>query len=72
MRRKIAIPIDSVLNLFKDYTAGDGSIPADAVPISLQINPAERGMFAVMVESASFRDDTPIRLSFDVKRVFVA
>lgn len=70
MKRKILIPVDSILALMKDYTKGEGSIPADAMPISLQINTAEKGMFGLVVESPEFTDDTPVRVEFDIKRIY--
>lgn len=70
MTRKIMIPVDSILALMKDYTKGEGSIPDNAVPISLQVKPSEKGMFGVVVESPDFKDDTPLRVEFDIKRVY--
>ena len=70
MKRRIIINIDSILNMFKDYTKGEGSIPFDAVPMSLQVNTADSGMFGLMVESPEFTDDTPLRVEFDIKRVY--
>lgn len=70
VERTIAIPIDSILELMKDYTAGEGSIPADAKAVSLMVNPAQRGMFAIVLASEEFKDDTPIRVEFDIKRTY--
>lgn len=71
MVRKVIIPIDSVLEMFKDYTSANREIPEDAMPVSLQVKPAEQGMFAIMAEG-SFPDDTPMRVDFDIKRVYSA
>lgn len=70
MKRRILISVDNILAMMKDYTKGEGSIPENAVPVSLQVNPAEKGMFGLMVESPDFKDDTPVRVEFDIKRVY--
>ena len=70
MKRKIIVPIDSIMALLKDYTKDTGDIPADTMPLSLMVNPAEKGMFAIQAESPSWKDDTPIRINFDIKRVY--
>jgi hypothetical protein len=70
MRRKIIIPIDAIMAIFRDYTKDTGDIPDDAMPVGLQVNTAQQGMFAIMAESPSWKDDTPIRVNFDIKRVF--
>lgn len=70
MTRKIIIPVDSILEMMKSYTRGEGSIPTNAVPVSLQINTKEKGMFGLMVQSPEFKDDTPVRVEFSIKRVF--
>lgn len=70
MKRKIFIPIESIMALFVDYTKGTNDVPDDAKPLSLMINRNERGMFAIMADSPQWTDDTPIRINFDIKRVF--
>jgi len=70
VKRKIIIPIDAIMAIFKDYTRQTGDIPEDAMPVGLQVNTAERGMFAIIAESPEWKDDTPIRINFDIKRVF--
>ena len=70
MTRKIIIPIDAIMNMFRDYTKDTGDIPDDAMPLSLQIKPTEKGMFAILAESPNWKDDTPIRINFDIKRVY--
>lgn len=72
IRRKVVIPVDTLLNLIKDYTRERHDIPDDTVPVSLQIKPSEKGMFGLMVQSAHFMDDSPIRVNFDIKKVFTA
>jgi len=69
VKRRIIIPIDTIMELLKDYTRQEGSIPADAMPVSLLVKPSERGMFAIMAESSSWKDDTPVRVTFDIQRV---
>ncbi len=64
------IPIDSIMEIFKDYCRDSNDIPADAMPLSLQIKPSEQGMFAILAESESWTNDTPLRINFDIKRVF--
>lgn len=70
MKRRILISVDNILAMMKDYTKGEGSIPENAVPVSLQVNPTEKGMFGLMVESPDFKDDAPVRVEFDIKRVY--
>lgn len=70
MTRRILIPIDSIMELFKDYASANQDIPADAKPISLMVNTNEKGMFGIMAESPSWTDDNPIRIDFDIKRVY--
>lgn len=70
MKRTIVLPVDALLAIVKDYTKESHDIPADAKPVSLQIKPTEQGMFGLMVESPGFKDDSPIRVAFDIKRVF--
>jgi hypothetical protein len=72
MIRRILIPIDSVMELFKDYASANNDIPRDTVPLTLMVNPAERGMFAIRAESPSWTNDAPMRIDFDIKRVFSA
>lgn len=69
IRRKVVVPVDTLLAIVKDYTRATHDIPDDAVPVSLQIKPTEKGMFGLMVQSEYFKDDTPIRVNFDIKRV---
>lgn len=68
--RKIILPVDALLEIVKDYTRETHDIPDDAVPVSLQIKPSEKGMFGLMVQSDGFKDDSPIRVNFDLKRVY--
>ena len=72
IRRKVVIPVDTLLSIIKDYRRESGEIPEDAVPVSLQIKPTEQGMFGLMVQSEEFRDDRPIRIAFDIKRIYSA
>jgi hypothetical protein len=70
VRRKIILPVDALLEIVKDYTRETHDLPYDTVPVSLQIKPTEKGMFGLMVQSEQFKDDTPIRVNFDIKKVF--
>lgn len=70
MTRRILIPIDSVMELFKDYASANNDIPPDTKPLSLMVNTAEKGMFAIRAESPTWKDDSPMRVDFDIKRVF--
>lgn len=70
IKRTIVLPVDALLGIVKDYTRETHDIPNNTQPISLQIKPSEQGMFGLMVESDQFKDDSPIRVSFDIKRVF--
>lgn len=68
--RRIILDIDSILNLLKDYTAAEGSLPPDAIPLSFKINPQEKGKLAILAESPSFTSDSPIFLTFQLKRIY--
>lgn len=70
MKRKIIIPIDAIMAIFRDYTKDTGDIPTDAMPVGLQVNTSEKGMFAILAESQEWKDDTPLRINFDIRRVF--
>jgi hypothetical protein len=70
--RKIIIPIDSVLELFKSYTAENNEIPLDAKPVTLMVRPTEKGQFAIIAESADWtRDLPPLIINFDIQRSFL-
>lgn len=71
-RRKIIIPVDSVLELFKSYTAENHEIPYDAKPVTLMVKPQETGKFAIVAQSDSFPTNAPpLQISFDIGRSFV-
>jgi hypothetical protein len=70
--RKIIIPVDSVLELFKSYTAENNEIPWDAKPVSLMVKPTEKGAFAIVADSADWAaDQPPIVIHFDIRRSFL-
>lgn len=69
MKRTIVLPVDTLLSMVSDYTRASHDIPADTVPVSLQIKPSEQGLFGLLVQSESFTDDRPIRVAFDMKRI---
>ena len=69
IRRKVVCPVDTLLALIKDYTRSSHDIPDDTVPVSLQIKPSEKGLFGLIVQSAHFTDDSPIKVHFEIKRV---
>lgn len=69
--RKIIVPIDSVLELFKSYTAENHEIPWDAKPVTLMVKPTERGRFAIVAESAEWSNSLPaLTINFDIRRNF--
>ena len=68
-RRKIIIPIDSVLDLFKSYTAENNEIPYTAMPVSLLVKPTEQGRFAIVAESPDWAaGQPPIQIHFDIRK----
>lgn len=70
-RRKIIIPIDSVLEMFKSYTAENHEIPADAKPVSLMVKPSEQGKFAIVATSEEWAQNLPpLQIHFDIRKVF--
>lgn len=72
-KRKIIIPIDSILDLFKSYTAENHEIPTGTLPVTLMIKPQETGKFAIIADSPEWgRDLPPLVVNFDIKRVFTA
>lgn len=69
--RKIIIPVDSVLELFKSYTAENNEIPLDAKPVTLMFKPGETGRFAIVAESSEWNSNLPpIVINFDIRRMF--
>jgi len=72
MKRRIICPVDDLLRMLVDYTKGEGSIPADAVPVALQVKPGELGMFGLIIQSDQLKTDTPIRVDFDIRRIYSA
>lgn len=69
--RKIIIPIDSVLELFRSYTAENNEIPLDAKPVTLMVKPQEKGQFAIIAESTEWsKDQPPLVMNFDIRRNF--
>ena len=69
--RKIIIPIDSVLELFKSYTAENHEIPWDAKPVTLMVKPTEKGRFAIVADSPEWSQDLPaLTINFDIRRIF--
>ena len=72
-RRKVIIPIDSVLDLFKSYTAENNEIPVDARPVTLMLKPQETGKFAIIAASPEWTKELPpLEIKFDIQRVFQA
>ena len=70
--RKIIIPVDSVLEMFKSYTAENNEIPADALPITLLVKPQEMGKFAIVARSNDWAENLPpLQIHFDIKRNFI-
>lgn len=71
-RRKIIIPIDSVLEMFKSYTAENHEIPLDAKPVTLMVKPSEQGKFAIVASSDEWAQNLPpLVINFDIRRSFV-
>ncbi len=71
-RRKIIIPIDSVLEMFKSYTAENHEIPLDAKPTALLVKPGEQGKFAIKATSEEWSDNLPpLQIHFDIQRSFL-
>lgn len=69
--RKIIIPVDSVLEMFKSYTAENNEIPYDALPVTLLVKPQEMGKFAIVARSDSWSANLPpIQIHFDIQRNF--
>jgi hypothetical protein len=72
-RRKIIIPVDSILELFKSYTAENHEIPMDAKPTALMVKPGEQGKFAIRATSEEWAQNLPpLQINFDIRRIFSA
>jgi hypothetical protein len=70
--RKIVVPIDSILDMFKSYTAENHEIPADAKPVTLMFKPAEQGKFAIVATSEEWNGtEPPLVVNFDIQRSFL-
>jgi len=68
--RLVILPVDSVLELFKDY-AGLIAVPDDAQVTQLLMNPRERKM-ALVVEAESYDGLQPTEeIRFDLQRTYV-
>jgi hypothetical protein len=68
--RLVVIPIDSILELFKDY-AGLIAVPDDAKAVKLMINPEERKL-AILVEAESYPGPQPMEeIRFDLQRTYL-
>ena len=71
-RRKIIVPVDSVLEMFKSYTAENHEIPNDAKPVSLMVKPQEMGKFAIVAQSEEWKHgESPLVINFDIQRSFL-
>lgn len=70
--RKIIIPVDSVLEMFKSYTAENHEIPLDAKPTALMVKPQEKGKFAIVAVSDDWTLGLPpLQINFDIQRSFL-
>ncbi len=69
-KRLIILPIDSVLELFKDY-AGMIAVPDDAQATKLMINHDDRKL-ALVVDAESYPGPQPMEeIRFDLQRTFL-
>lgn len=70
MKWPIITTIDTVLEMLKDYTAGQ--IPRDGKAVTLRFNPQEKGKLGISVESDEWPDktDAPVEVKFEIKRMF--
>ena len=67
--RDLIIDINTIVALFKDYCSEE-DVPADAKPLKIRFNHAERKV-EVLVESEAWeKDQPPIEVVFDIRRVF--
>lgn len=68
--RRILITIDTISELFKDYLNPE-DLPADAMPIKLQLNKNEAGKLAILMTSDEFPENAqPYHVRFDIKKVY--
>ena len=69
--RKVVIPIDSILELFKSYTAENHEIPTDARPVALLVKQSEQGKFAIRATSEEWsHGEAPLQIHFDIQRSY--
>ena len=68
--RMVVVTIDTLVEIMKDYL-GPEILPTSARPVTLRVNPAEQGKFAVVVESPDLPySDTAMHVNYRNKRVF--
>ena len=68
--RYCVLTIDTLAALLRDYVGGE-DIPADAMPIKMMLNPAERNKIAIVMTSNSWKEGMPaLDVKFKIKRVF--
>lgn len=69
-RRLVIIPIDSILELFKDY-AGLIAVPDDAQAEKLLLNEQDR-LMALQISAESYPGNQPMeQIRFDLQRTYV-
>lgn len=66
--RVVIVTIDTLVEILRDYLGTD-EVPTDAKPITLRVNPAEKGKFAIVLEGPSIKADTMSNVHFDLRRV---
>ena len=68
-RRIIIASIDDITRVMKDY-CGLISIPEDAVPLKLYLNPQEQKL-GILMESEEWKEGQKVEeMKFDIRRVF--
>lgn len=69
MTRPVITTVDSILWILKDYCKSE-DIPQDAVALKLMVNPAEHNKIAILAESNSWSNNTPLEINFDIRRFY--
>jgi len=72
LKRPLITTIDSIVAMLSDYTAGQ--IPRDARAVTLRINPHERGLLGIVVDSDNWQEPGTgaVNVKFEIRRVYSA
>lgn len=68
--RFVVVTIDTIAEIIRDYVADESDIPADAMPVSMQINPINKKLAITFVSDNWKEQPAPLAVNFDIKRIY--